>query len=110
MPVAALAVLLARGEQVGLARILLLAIALAFLANMGLAVYHAGVEWKWWPGPTECTGAFALKWGEGGVVDTPVIRCDEASFRFLGLSFAGWDALVLAFLVAVALWGGAQRR
>ena len=110
MPVAALAVLLARGEQVGLARILLLAIALAFLANVGLAVYHAGVEWKWWPGPTECTGAFDLKWGEGGVVDTPVIRCDEASFRFLGLSFAGWDALVSAFLAGVALWGAAQRR
>lgn len=110
VPVSALAVLLARGEQVGVARILLLAIALAFLANVGLAVYHAGVEWKWWPGPTECTGAFDLKWGEGGVVDTPVIRCDEASFRFLGLSFAGWDALVSAFLTAVALWGAAQRR
>ncbi len=76
----------------------------------GLAVYHAGVEWKWWPGPTECTGAFDLKWGEGGVVDTPVIRCDEASFRFLGLSFAGWDALVSAFLAAVAAWGAAHRR
>ncbi|HMK41615.1 MAG TPA: disulfide bond formation protein B, partial [Methyloceanibacter sp.] len=50
VPVAAFAVLLARGEQVGIARILLLAIALAFLANVGLAVYHAGVEWKWWPG------------------------------------------------------------
>jgi len=44
------------------------------------------------------------------VVDTPVIRCDEASFRFLGLSFAGWDALVSAFLTAVALWGATQRR
>ena len=61
-------------------------------------------------GTGECTGAFDLKWGEGGVVDTPVIRCDEASFRFLGLSFAGWDAVVSAFLTGVALWGAAQRR
>ncbi len=110
VPVAALAVLLERGDHTGLARILLLAIALAFLANAGLAVFHAGVEWKWWPGPTECTGAFDLTWGEHGVADTPVIRCDEASFRFLGLSFAGWDALVSVFLALVALWGAAQKR
>jgi len=110
VPAAALAALLVRGERTGLARILLLAIALAFLANVALAVFHAGVEWKWWPGPTECTGAFDLTWGEHGVVDTPVIRCDEASFRFLGLSFAGWDALVSAFLALAALWGAAQKR
>ncbi len=110
VPASAVAFLLARGERTGLARIILLAIALAFLVNVGLAVYHAGVEWKWWPGPTECTGAFDLKWGENGVVDTPVIRCDEASFRFLGLSFAGWDALVSAFLAVVAAFGAAQRR
>jgi disulfide bond formation protein DsbB len=110
IPVAALAVLLARGEATGIARILLLVTALAFIANVGLAVFHAGVEWKWWPGPTECSGAFDLKWGKGGVVDTPVIRCDEASFRFLGLSFAGWDALVSAFIALVALWGAAQKR
>jgi disulfide bond formation protein DsbB len=110
IPVAALAVLLARGEATGTARILLLVIAAAFIANVGLAVFHAGVEWKWWPGPTECTGAFDLKWGEGGVVDTPVIRCDEASFRFLGLSFAGWDALLSAFIALVALWGAAEKR
>jgi disulfide bond formation protein DsbB len=110
IPVASLAALLARGEATSIARILLLVIAVAFIANVGLAVFHAGVEWKWWPGPTECTGAFDLKWGEGGVVDTPVIRCDEASFRFLGLSFAGWDAIVSAFIALVALWGAAQKR
>ena len=40
-------------------------IALAFLANMAAGIYHAGVEWKWWPGPTECTGAFELQMGRG---------------------------------------------
>jgi len=110
IPVAALVMLLARGESTIIARILLLVIAFAFLANVALAVFHAGVEWKWWPGPTECTGAFDLKWGPGGVLDTPVIRCDEASFRFLGLSFAGWDALASAFIALVGFWGAAQRR
>ena len=30
-----------------------------FLYGTGLAVFHAGVEWKWWPGPTTCTGSGA---------------------------------------------------
>ena len=68
---------------------------------MAAGIYHAGVEWKWWPGPGECSGAFELQWGEGGVVDTPIIRCDEASWRFLGLSFAGWNAVVSALLALV---------
>jgi disulfide bond formation protein DsbB len=110
VPASAAAILFARGQATGIARILLVLIALAFLANMAVGIYHAGVEWKWWPGPTECTGAFELKWGEGGIVDTPVVRCDEASWRFLGLSFAGWNAVVSAFLAGVAGYGATRRR
>ena len=108
VPASALAFLLARGRATGLARILLVLIALAFLANAAAGVYHAGIEWKWWPGPGECSGAFELQWGEGGIVDTPVIRCDEASWRFLGLSFAGWNAAVSALpRMRCRLWGDA---
>ena len=110
VPAGALAFLFARGRSTGLARTLLALIALAFLANMAAGIYHAGVEWKFWPGPTECIGAFELKWGEGGIVDTPVIRCDEASWRFLGLSFAGWNAVVSALLAAIAAYGATRRR
>src|SRR3954447_21770194 len=31
-------------------------LALAALANAWLGGYHAGVEWGFWPGPTECSG------------------------------------------------------
>jgi disulfide bond formation protein DsbB len=110
VPASALAVLLARGRSTGLARILLVLIALAFLANAAAGIYHAGIEWKWWPGPGECSGGFALQWGEGGIVDTPIIRCDEASWRFLGLSFAGWNALISAFLACLAAYGATRRR
>src|ERR1700744_1813274 len=27
-------------------------LALVFLVGAGIAAYHSGVEWKWWPGPT----------------------------------------------------------
>jgi disulfide bond formation protein DsbB len=110
VPASAAAIIFVRGEMTDVARVLLLLIALAFLANMVAGTYHAGVEWKWWPGPGECTGAFDLKWAEGGIVDTPVIRCDEASWRFLGLSFAGWNAVVSACLAAIAAYGATKRR
>ena len=110
VPASALAFLFARGRSIGVARILLVLIALAFLANAAAGIYHAGIEWKWWPGPGECSGAFELQWGEGGIVDTPVIRCDEASWRFLGLSFAGWNAAVSALLACVAAYGATRRR
>jgi disulfide bond formation protein DsbB len=100
----------ARAGAIPWARILLLLVALAFLANMAAGIYHAGVEWKWWAGPGQCSGAFELQWGEGGIVETPIIRCDEASWRFLMLSFAGWNAVISAFLAAVAAWGAAQKR
>ncbi len=110
VPASAVALLLARRQSPGVARILLLLIALAFIVNAGLGIYHSGVERKWWPGPGECSGGFALQWGEGGIVDTPIIRCDEASWRFLGLSFAGWNAVVSACLAAIAFYGAARRR
>jgi disulfide bond formation protein DsbB len=110
VPASAIALILARSHATGLARILLLLIALAFLANMAVGIYHAGVEWKWWAGPGECSGAFELQWGDGGIVDTPIIRCDEASWRSLGLSFAGWNAVVSALLAAVAAYGASRRR
>jgi disulfide bond formation protein DsbB len=110
VPASFLAFFAARANAIRAARILLLLVALAFLANAAAGVYHSGIEWKWWPGPTACSGGFDLKWSEGGIVDTPIIRCDEASWRFLMLSFAGWNALISAVLAAVAGWGAAQKR
>jgi disulfide bond formation protein DsbB len=81
-------------------------VALAFLANAGLGVYHAGAEWKFWPGPDTCSSVSqALGTGSGGLLKdletTRVIRCDEAPWTFLGLSFAGWN-VVISLLIAIA--------
>lgn len=80
-------------------------VGLAFLANAGLAAYHAGVEWKLWEGPQTCQGALApLGGGAGGLLQQleqeTFVRCDEAAWRFAGLSFAGWNA-VLSLLLAL---------
>jgi disulfide bond formation protein DsbB len=107
-----LAIFVLLGESVGSRRRILLA-ALAVIAglmlwNAGLAAYHAGVEWKWWPGPNTCGGEPDL--GAPGnllkqLQSINVVRCDEAAWRFLGLSLAGYNVLISLALAAVAAWG-----
>ena len=79
---------------------------LAFLVGEGIAAYHAGVEWKWWPGPTSCTGvatadphAIAALLGGAKVIGP---ACDQAAWRMLGLSMAGWNALVSMGLASLS--------
>lgn len=64
--------------------------------GLSLAVYHAGVEWAWWAGPTDCVAA-AMSittdakdlLGDINAIKPP--SCDKAALRILGLSFAGWN-------------------
>ena len=108
-----LAVLVMLGESVGSSRKVLLAalfvIAAGMLWNAGLSTYHAGVEWKWWPGPLDCSGPLDSLGAGGGLLrdlqSISVVRCDEAAWRFLGLSLAGYDVLISLALAAVAGWG-----
>ena len=88
--------------------------ALATATTGAIGVYHAGVEWKFWPGPTSCTGGGAdLGSLDGGALlslDTPtgIVMCDEIVWQFLGLSMAGWNA-VFAFILTL-IWIAAARR
>jgi disulfide bond formation protein DsbB len=75
----------------------------AFLLEAGVAVYHAGVEWKFWPGPMACTGgatrvdpAELERLLSGAKMGVPA--CDRPAWVFLGLSMAGWNALAAAAL------------
>ena len=82
---------------------------LAALANAWLGSYHAGVEWKFWQGPTDCSGP-VVDLGSAGTLlqrlDTvKVIRCDEVQWRFLGLSLAGYNVLISLLMAAIAAWG-----
>ncbi len=84
-----------------------LVIAGIMLWNTGLAGYHAGVEWKFWPGPRDCSGPIN-SFGNNlmqSLQHISLVRCDQAAWRFLGLSLAGWDVLVSLGLALVALWG-----
>ncbi|MBV9903640.1 MAG: disulfide bond formation protein B [Alphaproteobacteria bacterium] len=75
-----------------------LGVVVAALAILGVAasgaigVFHAGVEWKLWPGPTHCTTGFQFN----GTLDinAPVPRCDQAAWRLFGISMAGYNAII----------------
>jgi disulfide bond formation protein DsbB len=105
IPALFFALVLLSAGRTNAATVVFALVALAFFANAGLGTYHAGAEWKFWPGPDTCAGAAApLGTSAGGLLKelatTRVVRCDEAPWHFLGLSFAGWNAVVSLLLAA----------
>jgi disulfide bond formation protein DsbB len=75
--------------------------------SLVLAIRHAGVEWSWWEGPGGCGVV------EGGLAtnttdflkqlqQTVPPSCKEPALRVLGLSFAGWNAIVSLMLGMIA--------
>jgi disulfide bond formation protein DsbB len=110
VPFAALvAIAAARGAPRGVVLAGLAILLLAALSNVVFGSYHAGVEWKFWQGPTDCTGPVGNFGKAGSLFDqldkVKVIRCDEVQFRFLGISLAGYNALISLLMAAIAAWG-----
>ncbi|TRW96308.1 disulfide bond formation protein B [Paracoccus sp. M683] len=80
---------------------------------VGLALYHVGVEYRWWPGPSHCSGGV----GNLATMSTqdlmtqlqsaPVVRCDEVQWRLFTLSMAAWNMLCSAGLLVI--WGLSAR-
>jgi disulfide bond formation protein DsbB len=89
-------------------------LAAAALGNASLGAYHAGVEWHFWQGPTECTGPVGNLGSAGNLLErldtVKVIRCDEVQWRFLGLSLAGYNVLISLLMAAIAAWGIVKQR
>ena len=102
-----------RGWPRALTRLLFAVAAVLMAYGLYLAVYHAGVEWAWWPGPTDCSAVPTVETGGKGVLDSinAVVppSCDKAALRILGLSLAGWNAIVSSVLAVVGLRAAALR-
>ena len=87
--------------------------AAAAASTGGIGVYHAGVEYGWWAGPSSCSGggdvsSLSVEDLAAQIMSAPVVRCDEVVWQVLGLSMAGWNALIAAGLTG--LWLLAARR
>jgi disulfide bond formation protein DsbB len=104
--VAAAAIVFAEGGKREFLRPALIALCLIFLVSAAFGIYHAGVEWGFWPGPAECTGSFEKAKSPADFLrqleNIRVVRCDEAAVRILGLSLAGWNAVISLALAALA--------
>ncbi|WP_441278580.1 disulfide bond formation protein B [Tardiphaga sp. 172_B4_N1_3] len=113
IPLAVLvAIAAARDAPRGLVVTGLVVLVLAALANAVLGGYHAGVEWTFWQGPTDCSGPVVDLGKAGSLLErldtVKVIRCDEVQWRFLGLSLAGYNVLISLLMAAIALWGAGK--
>jgi disulfide bond formation protein DsbB len=93
-------------------RPLALAGALAMLAGSGLGLYHSGIERDWWPGPDTCTSGdiTALSTDQllSQIMAAPLVRCDEVSWDFLGLSLASWNGIISLGLAGIWLAAALQ--
>lgn len=108
IPAALFAGLLSREANLGIGPVVLLALcAAAFAINAGISGYHAGVEYKWWAGPSSCTG--------GGLVSNSLVtlqaelqsgmrtpQCDKAPWTLFGISLAGFNFLLSLALFALS--------
>jgi disulfide bond formation protein DsbB len=96
----------ARTGRAGLARGTFVLLALLFAGDAALSIFHSGVEWKIFAGPSDCSGAIS---SAGSMADfmkqlqnVKVVRCDEPSLYVLGLTLANWNVLITAALAALA--------
>ena len=82
--------LFARHATVKRSMVILAALLVATSGAIG--VFHAGVEYGFWPGLTACTAA------PGGtladIMNAPITRCDTPAWTMFGISMAGYNALI----------------
>ncbi len=104
-----------REGRYGPARILGALVALTFAVSFALGVYHSGVEWKFWAGPADCGGRIFT--GPANAMDfaksletARAVSCTSAPWRLLGLSFAGWNAVISLALALLGLRAASSRQ
>jgi len=76
-----------------LQRVLVALAALAVLVSGAIGVFHAGVEYHWWQGFTECTSTMTGPVTLESIMKAPIVRCDVAQWRLGGISLAGFNAV-----------------
>jgi disulfide bond formation protein DsbB len=95
-----------------LAQIGFILLGVVLLIGAGYGVYHAGIEWSFWQGPAACAGSAPVSGGD--ILSSlkgarRVVPCNEAAWRFLGISLAGYNALIAGALAVLAFSAAAGR-
>lgn len=114
------AILLALGAfalraRADLSRLLVLLAALAIALSGAIGAFHAGVEYGWWEGITACSvpmGGGSAQDMLDAIMAAPITRCDVAPWSLLGISLAGYNALLslgAALLIGLLLRGHKEK-
>jgi disulfide bond formation protein DsbB len=113
----ALAPLAAFAAQTGrksVARAAFLAMALLFAGNAILSIYHSGVEWKIFAGPSDCSGPLSTAPSVADFMkqlhSVKVVRCDEPNLWIFGLTLANWNVAISVVLAWMAIVGARRIR
>jgi disulfide bond formation protein DsbB len=88
-------------------RALVLLAAVAIAVSGAIGVYHAGVELGIFEGLTTCAAAASGGTTEdllNSIMKAPLVRCDQVQFAFLGISMAGWNAILSLGGAALIFW------
>lgn len=118
IPTIFLALILLSARQRQFATALLFFVSMIFLANSAFGVYHAGAEWGYWAPPTTCSGS-GEDLGAGAksllsaLKNVNIVDCGKPALIILGLSLAGWNAIISLCLsigcLKAAFFASAQR-
>jgi disulfide bond formation protein DsbB len=72
--------------------------ALAIAISGAIGIYHAGVEYGWWQGATECTSSLPVGGSSAdmlnAIMNAPIVRCDQPQWTWHGISLAGFNAIL----------------
>ena len=95
-----------------LAAMLLMVAIAGLVTTSALGLFHAGVELRWWQGPQACSGTIPSGLSpeelRKHLFSARMVRCDQVAWSLLGISMAGWNA-ILSALLAIGLASGAAR-
>jgi disulfide bond formation protein DsbB len=112
VPLAALAAGLAGANARWPAAATLSLLALIFAAGAVFGAWHAGIEWGFWKGPEGCTGAVTRASDMNDFLKqletVKVVRCDAVAIRILGLSLAGWNAVISTGIACLSALGACR--
>ena len=80
--------------------------AVAILISGVIGGFHAGVEYGWWEGVTNCA---AIPSAGGGsaleqIMNQPLVRCDAPAWTLFGISLAGYNFLISMASGLAILW------
>lgn len=87
----------ALGTHGRIRRTLVLLAALSIAVSGAIGVFHAGVEYGWWPGITTCASTVSPTGSTedmlAQIMNAPMVRCDVPQWSVAGISLAGFNAI-----------------